>query len=640
MPASCASVPAPMKRSVCSPDLSIIKDEIEEGIAEKERRRRGSGMDPKPNPAKKRVGQPHIQNKTRDTAEHGLKVDERLRLARERREQQQKVLASREQGWLAKEERAKRHYEKHLEERRQKLEEQRSKEERRRVAVEEKRRQRLHKEKERYEQVVKRTMERSQNAKQKLSLLSRRAKANTNKAPRYRLTEWEKDLVRRLQTPTIAHLARSRSVGAPEADAVFHCCRRSASCHQVRSSSAHKVESSNVTTRPKTPAVKSNLGHTHHKTTKAEQYKQKSVSTAEKRISQKNQKSQMKAVPEKVRPSPPPDPPPERPVFRAVSRRPAPQLEGFLPPLPEEEPDPGLYCNTPSQNGVTVGGATDVQSHTDEMTVDGGPQRMEEGNLDTPPPSPNLCPVATVQLNIAQPPPASSSSCSRSSAGTSDPEEASRMLAEKRRQARQQREEKRREEFERQALEELARRQAEENARLEAETHQRLEEDRKREEEEQKQMEDKKRREEEQKQIEEENTRRLKRQREEEEARHKELELRQQREKHFQKEEEQRQERKKRLEEIMKRTRKADSAEGKPAPASSTVTEPPPKENTEPVGKHREDVILLSGPSQANKLDLDPREDVVPSVTFKERRSLRTLTGLDHIQSQQRAEVI
>lgn len=67
------------------------------------------------------------------------------------------------------------------------------------------------------------------------------------------------------------------------------------------------------------------------------------------------------------------------------------------------------------------------------------------------------------------------------------------------------------------------------------------------------------------------------------------------------------------------------------------MTEPPPKENTEPVGKHREDVILLSGPSQANKLDLDPREDVVPSVTFKERRSLRTLTGLDHIQSQQRA---
>lgn len=74
----------------------------------------------------------------------------------------------------------------------------------------------------------------------------------------------------------------------------------------------------------------------------------------------------------------------------------------------------------------------------------------------------------------------------------------------------------------------------------------------------------------------------------------------------------------------------------KPAPASTAVTEPQPKENTEPVGNHREDVILLSGPSQPNKLDLDPREDV-PSVTFKERRSLRTLTGLDHIQSQQRA---
>lgn len=49
----------------------------------------------------------------------------------------------RERGWLAKEERAKQFYEKHLEERRKKLEEQRQREERRRMAVEEKRKQRL-----------------------------------------------------------------------------------------------------------------------------------------------------------------------------------------------------------------------------------------------------------------------------------------------------------------------------------------------------------------------------------------------------------------------------------------------------------------------------------------------------------------
>lgn len=52
-------------------------------------------------------------------------------------------LASRERGWLAREERARRFFEKHLEERRKKLEEQRQREEKRRNAVEEKRKQRL-----------------------------------------------------------------------------------------------------------------------------------------------------------------------------------------------------------------------------------------------------------------------------------------------------------------------------------------------------------------------------------------------------------------------------------------------------------------------------------------------------------------
>lgn len=54
---------------------------------------------------------------------------------------------AREAAWLEKEERARQHYEKHLEERKKKLEEQRLKEERRRVAVEEKRKQRLEEDK-------------------------------------------------------------------------------------------------------------------------------------------------------------------------------------------------------------------------------------------------------------------------------------------------------------------------------------------------------------------------------------------------------------------------------------------------------------------------------------------------------------
>lgn len=55
--------------------------------------------------------------------------------------------AAREIVWLEREERARQHYEKHLEERKKKLEEQRLKEERRRAAVEEKRRQRLEEDK-------------------------------------------------------------------------------------------------------------------------------------------------------------------------------------------------------------------------------------------------------------------------------------------------------------------------------------------------------------------------------------------------------------------------------------------------------------------------------------------------------------
>ncbi len=104
---------------------------------------------------------------------NALKVDERLRLARERREANQKqlgifllwtcnlianwktnkdllsfswctwTLVLREHDWLEREERAKQFYKKHLEERKKKLEEQRQREERRRIAVEEKRKQRL-----------------------------------------------------------------------------------------------------------------------------------------------------------------------------------------------------------------------------------------------------------------------------------------------------------------------------------------------------------------------------------------------------------------------------------------------------------------------------------------------------------------
>ncbi|KAM7136396.1 ensconsin isoform 1-T1 [Molossus nigricans] len=190
-----------------------------------------------------------------------LRVDDRQRLARERREEREKQLAARELLWLEKEERARQHYEKHLEERKKKLEEQRLKEERRRAAVEEKRRQRLEEDKERHEAVVRRTMERSQKPKQKHNrwswggplhgsprihstdpdrrsvstmnlskhvdpVISKRLSSSSatllnspDRARRLQLSPWESNVVNRLLTPTHSFLARSKSTAALSGDA-------------------------------------------------------------------------------------------------------------------------------------------------------------------------------------------------------------------------------------------------------------------------------------------------------------------------------------------------------------------------------------------------------------------------------------
>ncbi|KAJ7996723.1 hypothetical protein DPEC_G00239990 [Dallia pectoralis] len=90
-----------------------------------------------------------------------LRTDDRMRLAKERREERDKGLAVREQVIREKERRAQLQYERTVEERWRRLEEQRQKEELRRAAVEEKRRQKLEEEKERLEALMKRSLERS-----------------------------------------------------------------------------------------------------------------------------------------------------------------------------------------------------------------------------------------------------------------------------------------------------------------------------------------------------------------------------------------------------------------------------------------------------------------------------------------------
>ncbi|XP_008274495.1 MAP7 domain-containing protein 2a [Stegastes partitus] len=102
-----------------------------------------------------------------------MKTDDRMRLAKERREERERSLAAREQLIREKERRARLQYERTVEERWRRLEEQRQKEEQRRAAVEEKRRQQLEEERERLEALMKRSLERSLQLEQRTKRWSR-----------------------------------------------------------------------------------------------------------------------------------------------------------------------------------------------------------------------------------------------------------------------------------------------------------------------------------------------------------------------------------------------------------------------------------------------------------------------------------
>ncbi|KAL7872878.1 hypothetical protein AOLI_G00119490 [Acnodon oligacanthus] len=643
MPAPCTSLAAQQRewRQAGRAAVLGLSNITEEGNAKMDgmpRKQRGSVSNVMSKPEHKRTAcapsvttSAQISNHRRHgntTESQALKVDERLRLARERREEHLKQLASRERGWLAREERARRYYEKHLEERRRKLEEQRQKEERRRMAVEEKRRQRLKEERERYESVVQRTIEKSQKAKQRAGHFQRggsNARSSTN-AKRRCLSQWEIDLVSRLQTPTISYLARSRSAVCLSRGEVVHVCRRSASCHSVSSGGPQNVRQSCGTVpqrRVTRPEMKNNIHRACNKEPrsagdleKRERKKPQSNTLAARMTSTLSTGSilQDKTKSSSIGPS-------VRPPPRQVSPR-----QESLPPLAEEDPE--------SENMLS----SDQPQADQFLPEDPGKNGPFLPSSASPQPlGPLACPQTSNVPSLI-----SAGGQGRPSAGTTDPEEASRLLAEKRRQARLQREReeeerKQREETERRGREELARRRAEERERQEAEA-QRLQEERKRrEEEEQRKAEEEKA----QRQIEEEQ--RLQQQREEEEARQRLLEEQQrlEREQRFQREETERQERKKRLDEIMKRTRKTDAAEKKPASPSIIMKDSLPNENIMPIHSlPLEEVIKLPGPVKASKMALGNEEDILPAVAFKERRSLRTLTGLEEIQAHQRAEVI
>ncbi|KAM9656564.1 ensconsin isoform 9-T9 [Morphnus guianensis] len=504
-----------------------------------------------------------------------LKVDDRQRLARERREEREKQLAARESIWLEREERARQHYEKHLEERRKKLEEQRLKEERRRAAVEEKRRQRIEEDKERHEAVVRRTIERSQKPKQKQNRWSWGGALHNrinNTARRLQLSPWESSIVSRLLTPTHSFLARSKSTAALSGDA--------ASCSPISPLSYKAMNCRNPGDRAKLYASTDAVGRrraTHLAWTDKKEKERDHLSSS---FSASFKGGHFSSNPKARSPAPSPvwhaskslpflpgtpkqitSPPGSSKVSSTQARPPSP---GNIRPVkkevkpesekkrPEKEAEKANEERTEESKGTSVGAGESASR--EELAV----------QADLTQASPSL-PTAPPALS---PPPAPT----KTSAGTTDPEEATRLLTEKRRLAREQREReeqerKEREELERQKKEELSQRIAEERARREEEEARRQEAEEKRKEaEEEREKEERLRRQaEEREQKEKEELERVQKQKEEEARLREEAErIRLEREKHFQREEQERLERKKRLEEIMKRTRRVEAVDKKP----------------------------------------------------------------------------
>ncbi|XP_039521668.1 ensconsin isoform X9 [Pimephales promelas] len=518
-----------------------------------------------------------------------LRIDDKLRVARERREEQEKQHAARETQLLERERKTRLQVERQMEERQKKFEEQRRKEEQRRAAVEEKRKQKLEEEKEHYEAVMRRTMERSQrveqrqkrwswgglsdsdnkndkrsssttNLKQTDSVISKRLSSSSatlinspDKTRRSLAAPVDSGVLSRLLTPTQASLARSKSAVALSAEGgdaqESHLCPRSASASPMQPPARGALRSRS-SDRKKGPPT--------------------SVSAdAISSMTQKGEKEKRFTSPVGKRPASPSShhrSPSPAPAANSTSRAPSPgaakQSPRFRPPSPS-----GLKQRPPSPQPSAASKPPPIQKPS--LTPTGPPtlRRRDSKPKDMSPIMPVAPQSPETSTTPTPTPKTKEESNSKANAGTNSAAEASKILAENRRLAREQKEKEellriQKEEEERLRKEEEKRLAQEERLRR-AEEEKRLAEERKREEEEQA-----RKAEEERQQTElEEQQRQAEEQKEREEAEAKALEeaekQRIERALVMQKNQQERMERKKRIEEIMKRTRKTDQMDFK-----------------------------------------------------------------------------
>ncbi|XP_058253084.1 MAP7 domain-containing protein 2 isoform X12 [Hemibagrus wyckioides] len=498
-----------------------------------------------------------------------LRIDDKLRVAKERREEQEKQQAVRGSQILERERKAKLQVERQMEEKHRKLEEQRRKEEQRRSAVEEKRKQKQEEEKEHYAAVMRRTLERSQRVEQRQKRWSWSGLSDSDNR------NGESDSGPTSSPVTIV-ISPASPVSKPPRSHTPQDKRSSSTTNlkQSADSPISKRLSSSSATLPNSPdkmsstPLPSTRGPLRSRSIDRQKNAPSSTSASSESISnvaQKTEKDKSVTSPAAKRPPSPstvpsrhrsPSPGPVSGPRRAPSPGATKQSPRYRPPSPSggkpRPPSPQPASKPPPiQKPALTPTGPPILRKRESKPKDGSPvttPTSQHQDTSTASPVPSTKPKDDPSL--------------KTTASTNSAAEAAKILAENRRLAREQKE--REEQLRLQREEEERLRKEEEKRLAEEERARRLEEEKILAEERKKEEEENARKaEEERKRLElEEQQKKAELQKEREEAEAKALEeaekQRQERERIMQQNQQERMERKKRIEEIMKRTRKMD----------------------------------------------------------------------------------
>ncbi|XP_063731887.1 ensconsin isoform X10 [Eleginops maclovinus] len=503
---------------------------------------RRSLADSSPGPTTNAPAKPQGSRPVIDGA--ALRIDDRLRVAKERREEAEKQQVLRDSQIMERERKAKMQVERQMEERQKKLDEQKRKEEQKRLAVEEKRKQKQEEEKEHYEAVMRRTLERSQRVEQRQKRWSWGGLSDSDgrTARKAAVGTVDGGVLSRLLTPTQASLARSKSAAALSAEGTnapeCHLCPRSASASPLHPPRGGPVRSRSIDRQKSGMTTSVSADGALDPSMKDKQF----TSPGGQRPA-----SPSSTLGRNRSPSPAPNPAPKRtpsPVSKQNSKT--------------RPPSPGAMKQRPPSPQSSSAKPPPIQKPA--LTPTGPPTLRKRDSK-----SKDMCPVLAVSPLPSESSKTKDKDDSKGSTGTNSAAEAAKILAENRRLMREQKEK-----------EEQLRLQREEEEKVRKEEEMRLAEEARliRLEEEKKLAEEKKIKDEEDARLAEEDRVRLAEeeavkqaelQKEREEAEAKALVeaemVRQERDRIMQKNQQERMERKKRIEEIMKRTRKGEQSD-------------------------------------------------------------------------------